>query len=91
MSRQVDVSDPSVLSEDELRYAMDRNMISEDVFLAEIEKFERGEEDGSEMDYSKMKGDELKAELSRRGIDPSEFKTKAEVIAALEADDEAKG
>jgi hypothetical protein len=90
MSRQVDVSDPSVLSEDELRYAMDRNMISEDVFLTEIEKFERGEEE-SEMDYSKMKGDELKEELSRRGIDPSGFKTKAEVISALEADDEAKG
>lgn len=85
MSRQVDISDPSAMSEDDLRYAMDRNMISEDVFLTEIEKFTNS--DDEEMDYSKMKGDELKAELARRGIDPSGFKTKAEVIEALEAND----
>lgn len=38
MSKQVDVSDPSGLNDDDLRYAFDRGLISEEVLLANLSK-----------------------------------------------------
>ncbi|HWL06731.1 MAG TPA: hypothetical protein VNQ99_17645 [Xanthobacteraceae bacterium] len=41
--------------------------------------------DGEEVDLSKLKKDDLEALAAERGVDISEAKTKAEIVALLEA------
>lgn len=90
MSRKIDISDLSKLTEDELRYAFDRYLISEDEFLAASGSFTPQESDEDEEDetYESMTVAQLREELGVRNIEMKASATKAEIIAALEADDE---
>lgn len=64
MSKQVDISDPSVLSDDDLHYAFDRGMITEEVMMAHLS--DAPEQDDDEEDDEDDDGDEALA------FDPAE-------------------
>lgn len=90
MSRIVDVSDPSKLTEDELRYALDRHMITDEQFEEAMGNLEEGDDDN---EYDSWTAKQVKEEYDRRvaaGRELPEAKNKKDAIAALVADDEAQ-
>lgn len=85
MSKVIDTSDLSVLSQDDLVYLRDRGLLPEDVEVGE----------GDDVAYADMTAAELKAEIEARNEERDESEhlsvqgKKAELISRLEEDDEA--
>lgn len=97
MARKIDFS--KVLSDEDLAYVQDRPWIMQDLELSgiELKTGSEDEEDSDEVAYSDFSVDDLKAEIATRNEDRDEDDhivvggkgNKADLIAALEADDEA--
>lgn len=91
MSRQVDTSDMTLLSEDDLDYVATRGMVHlEKAVAAERKRRARAEKEGivtEEVDepYSKWKVEDLRDECKARNL--STEGKKDELVERLEADD----
>lgn len=93
MSRQVDLSDPSALSDEDMRYVLDRGVVDQVATVrAEINrraKEARVEEQPPADDdvdpYDKWKVDDLREECRIRGL--SDDGKKEELVSRLEEND----
>jgi hypothetical protein len=92
--KDLDVSDPSKLSDDQLLYARDRRLISDEQFDEHF-SFKGEVAEGVEKPLEKMNGQELKEKADAIGFDwenhspkPS---NKTEMIAAIRSYQESTG
>lgn len=103
MARKIDFTKP--LSDDDLAYVADRPWIMQDLELSGVKipdgtepEDTEDEDDEEEVDYNDFSVEELKAEIATRNEEREEADeikvagkgNKADLIAALSADDEAE-
>lgn len=81
--KNLDVSDPSKLSQDELRYAFDRYMICEEEFL----EYKSDEDEGAD-DYDnkrKWSGKKLQERAVDLGLNPEDYSDRDGLVGAIRA------